>query len=489
MPVWRFRAHAASVIALLPVVGLLAAVRLREMHSALLYPDGYQYLLMAKGIAAHGRPFLRLGPNGDTLLPSADAAMKPVFPAAVAAVHLLGLSWTQAARAVTAVAGAAAIVLTGLLAGRLGGSRLAAVVAAGLCLASPEFRFWTGFAGPEPLALALATAAVLVLHARRPVLGGVLVALAVLTRPEFLLPAAAAAVAGFVLPQARKKTAEAAMSAALTTGAVLVAFRPSLVLPPVAAFASLAAAPLAATAFFALRRRRPTASVALVAAVFAAAVAIVVAGRAPGLRVWLAADWPLFAAAAAGAIVCAWTPFRRASADAVVLAAVLLLAAYWTKNPASDRYVALLTPLLALLCGLGVSALRSSAYRALAAVLAALVLWEGATAGAGRAAPASDQFAAVAAEIAARRLPDRPFVTVAPDAYGVLLLGRSVRLPRPGASGLILLDGAQRAYAPGMRVRGRLLARLSPGPGFERPDGTVDDRPVLVILGRVLATG
>src|SRR5262249_39550193 len=140
MPAQLLRLRTASLLALLPVIGLLAALRLREMHAALLYPDGYQYLLMAKGIAAHGRPLLRLGPDGDTLLPSTDAAMKPVFPAVVAAVHLLGVSWTQAARAVTAVAGAGAIVFTGLLAARVGGSRLAGLTAAGLCLANPEFR-------------------------------------------------------------------------------------------------------------------------------------------------------------------------------------------------------------------------------------------------------------------------------------------------------------------------------------------------------------
>jgi hypothetical protein len=230
--------------------------------------------------------------------------------------------------------------------------------------------------------------------------------------------------------------------------------------------------------------------VALVGAVFAGAVAAVLAGSAPGLRVWLAADWPLFAAAAAGATICALTSSRRASSDAALLVLALLLATYWAKNPVSDRYVALLTPLLAILCGMGVGALRSSAYRALAAGLAGIALAAGGAGATVRAAPTSDQFSAIAAEIGARSLPsDRPLVTVAPDAYGVLLQSRSVRLARPGANGLILLDGAQRVYAPGMRVRGRVLARLSPGPGFERPNGTIDDRPVLVVLGRVLRTG
>ena len=41
----------------------LAALLLRalQFHEALVYPDGYQYLLMARGIAEHGRPTTMLG--------------------------------------------------------------------------------------------------------------------------------------------------------------------------------------------------------------------------------------------------------------------------------------------------------------------------------------------------------------------------------------------------------------------------------------------
>ena len=56
------------------LVPAAVATRALQARGALLYPDGYQYLLMAKGIAAHGRPIVTLGDGGDTWLPSADAS-------------------------------------------------------------------------------------------------------------------------------------------------------------------------------------------------------------------------------------------------------------------------------------------------------------------------------------------------------------------------------------------------------------------------------
>src|SRR5262249_22151841 len=145
-----------------------------QSEPGLLYPDGYQYLLMAKGIAAHGRPLLTLGPGGDTLLPNADAAAKPFYPALVALLHLVGLTWFAAARTVTALAAACTIVLTGLVARRISGSWLAAGIAATACAASRELTFWSGFAGPDALGQALGLASVLAFLDRRPRLGGVL---------------------------------------------------------------------------------------------------------------------------------------------------------------------------------------------------------------------------------------------------------------------------------------------------------------------------
>src|SRR5262249_51269799 len=145
--------------------------------------DGYQYLLMAKGVAAHGRPFLTLGQGGDTLLPSVDAAAKPLYPALVALVHPLGLGWIDAARFVSALAGACTVVLAALLARRLTRSWPAAGVAAGACIAGHELAFWGGFAGPDSLGQALALGAVFALLSRRPLAGGILAAMAILARP------------------------------------------------------------------------------------------------------------------------------------------------------------------------------------------------------------------------------------------------------------------------------------------------------------------
>src|SRR5262249_57686956 len=137
--------------------------------------------------AAHGRPLLTLGPHGDTLLPSADAAPKPLFPAIVALFHLLGLTWFGAAKTVTALAAACTGLLTGLLARRLTGSWLAAVVASSACIASRELTFWSGFAGPDALGEALALGSVLAFLGRRPRVGGVLAALPILARSELAL--------------------------------------------------------------------------------------------------------------------------------------------------------------------------------------------------------------------------------------------------------------------------------------------------------------
>ncbi|HSI97275.1 MAG TPA: hypothetical protein VK926_02850, partial [Gaiellaceae bacterium] len=52
-------------------------VRWSQHHAALLYPDGYQYLLMARGLSENLEPTTTLGPSGDPFVPSPDAAVKP----------------------------------------------------------------------------------------------------------------------------------------------------------------------------------------------------------------------------------------------------------------------------------------------------------------------------------------------------------------------------------------------------------------------------
>ena len=97
-------------------------LRLGQQHSALIYPDGYQYLLMARGISEHLQPTTVLGSGGDRFVPNPDAALKPFFPLLVAAFHTSGVSWLRAAQGVTATAGAATVAATALLATRVGRS-------------------------------------------------------------------------------------------------------------------------------------------------------------------------------------------------------------------------------------------------------------------------------------------------------------------------------------------------------------------------------
>ena len=169
-------------------------VRLDQHHSALLYPDGYQYLLMARGIGEHLQPTTVLGPGGDAFVPNPDAAVKPLFPLVVAAVHAVGISWLDAATLVTVVAGAWAVTAVALLVRGLSGSTAAGLAAGTLVLASPSVAFWTGFSGPDPLAVALVFSSALAFVDRRARLGGVLAGLAVAARPEMVLLALAAGV-------------------------------------------------------------------------------------------------------------------------------------------------------------------------------------------------------------------------------------------------------------------------------------------------------
>ena len=83
------------------------------------------------------------------------------------------------------------------------------------------------------------------------------------------------------------------------------------------------------------------------------------------------------------------------------------------------------------------------------------------------------------------RLPRGQAPTVPTGAYGFLLPERPIRRLQVGAEGLVLLDGAARAYAPGVHVEGKLLRRIPVITGFRRPDGAVDSRPALLYRGRV----
>jgi hypothetical protein len=473
---------AVSALAL----ALLFALRLHQAEPGLLYPDGYQYLLMAKGIAAHGRPLLTLGVGGDTLLPNADAAAKPLYPGLVALLHTMGFSWLAAARTITALSGALVVVLAAQLARRLTGSWTAAAVAATVCGTSRELAFWGGFAGPDALGQALALASALALLARRPRAGGILAALAVLARPELVLLVLAGAAVAFARVELRHATFRALVAFIVTLTIVLAALRPPLGEPPARTLAIAAVAAVAASAVFlvATREGSNVGVPLVVGAVVAVLLLVVLTGVAPGMRRWAHNDWPLLVAALGGCVVGVTTKRLRTPACAIVLAAALLALAYAVKNPIADRYLSLLTPLVAVLASLPATAAIRARRRIALLAIGGLV---GATlALGGLATRAPDGFPAIARQLRALDTPPLPIVTAAPDAYAVLLPNRSVRVARPGLSGLIIVDGAMRAYDPDLGSSGRTLATLDPGAGFVGPDGLIDRRPVRVKIGKVI---
>ncbi len=484
----RLRAERQLIVPMVSVLGLapLFALRLHQLQPGLLYPDGYQYLLMAKGIAAHGRPLLTLGAGGDTLLPNVDAAAKPLFPALVTLLHSLGFGWLAAARTITALAGAGVVVLAGHVARRLTGSWAAAAVAATGCIVSRDLAFWGGFPGPDALGQALGLASALAFLARRPRLGGILAALAVLTRPELLLVLLAGATVGAVRVHLRQATFRALVSFTATLTLVLASLRPPLGHVPVGAVVlAVVVALLAGTVFLIATHHDGAVGVPLVTGVVVSATLLLaLTGLAPGLRGLAVTDWPLLVAGLGGCLFAVTTPRLRTAACAMLLATSVLALVYLLKNPAADRYFSLLLPLVAVLASLPAAA-ATRAQRPMS-VLAAGSLAGATLALGGLPARAPDGFPAIARQLQALNEPRLPIVTAAPDAYGVLLPERSVRVARPGLKGLIIVDGAMRAYEPDLRLSARTLAMLDPGPGFAGVRGGIDRRPVRVEVGTVV---
>jgi hypothetical protein len=459
----------------------LVALRAAGLHDGLLYPDGYQYLLMAQGIAEHLDPAVTLGEGGDAFIPNADAAVKPLFPALVALASLCGVSAIDAARTITVLAGAAVPVLTALLALRLGAGRVAAIVAALLCAVSPTLVYWSGYTGPDPVAQALALGAALALLRRRPVAGGALAALCVLTRIDYAIVALAAVVAAAAARSLRNDALRATASGMLVLVVIVGLVRPPVDLPPTAAIVgSLGLAALAAALLLMADR---------VGALWAACIAVSIVAPLAMLDggAWTAVgrqDWPLVLLALAAFAVCLRAPGTRSIALRILALSLPLAVLYWVKNPGLDRYVAQLVPGLALVAAVGLGTF-GRARLSVATAAAAL-----ATAGVALSSQPPigvDSFQELAPVL--EGAPAGPLVTSAPDAYGFLLPGRSIRRLRVGAAGLVLLDGAARAYAPGVEVEGKLLRSIPVITGFLRPDGAVDRKPALLYRGRVVWRG
>lgn len=458
--------------------GVALVVRLSQHHGALLYPDGYQYLLMARGLSEHLQPTTVLGPGGDTFAPSPDAAVKPFFPFLVAGVHVFGASWLDAARLVTSVAGALSVVAIALLVSKLSGSKLAGLGAGLLLLASPSVGFWSGFSGPDPLAQALALAAALAFSYRQPRLGGVLSGLAIATRPELVIVGIAATLVSFRQEASRRALLRAAPVAIVVAVLVFVLSRTSITsgdsrllwLSPFL----LATAALVAIAPAVLVRY------ATIVVLVGAAVVFVTAD---GPHEILRADWPLLVLGAGGVLALAADQCRSSVATYVLGVAFLLGAIYFAKNPSLARYFSLLLPAAAVLAGVAIASIPDRARPlALGAIALAVVF--------GFLHPVQgsrnyDMFRMVAARIAPSADP-APLVTAAPDAYGFWLPKQAVRDMRPGARGTVLLDAAQRLYAPGLTARGKVVGRISADIAFSRPNGDIDANPAVLVEGRVV---
>lgn len=465
------------------VFAVAVAVRSTQHHAALLYPDGYQYLLMARGIGEHLRPTTVLGPGGDAFVPSPDAAVKPFFPLVVAGVHALGASWLDAARLVTVVAGAWAVTAAALLVTRLGGSRAAGLATAALVLTSPSIGFWSGFSGPDPLAVALVLSAALAFASRRAGLGGALTGLAVATRPEIALIATTAALFALRGEDGRRQLARAAPAAV-----VVVALVYGLLRTPISDTDWRLAwlAPVLAVAI-GVALVVPTGWLRYAAVPAAGLVALAVAMEPGPLALWHA-DWPLLVAGAAGLAVLLERGRNHQAAALTAVAIVLLLGSvYLVKNPGLERYFSLLLPAAAVLAGLALAALSPRERVAALPVIAV-------TAGIALFQPVPgnrdfDMFPMVARGIASTlgSAHPEPLVTAAPDAYGFWLPRQPVRGMRPGVHGAVLLDATQRLYEPRLTAKGRAVARVSDDIAFARPDLEIDAGPAVLVVGRVVA--
>jgi hypothetical protein len=459
-------------------------LRFAQHHVGLLYPDGYQYLLMARGIGEHLSPTTVLGLGGDHFVPNADAAAKPTFPMAVAAVHATSVPWLDAARVVTATAGAAAVLGTALLAARItGGSALAGGAAGLLVLSSPGLSFWSGFSGPDSLAQALALGAALAFAHGRPWLGGVLTGLAVATRPELVVIAVAAGIVAMHDRDARKTVTRGTAAAAV----MLVFLFASLRVPIATPDLRLVGLGFLLVGVVTVLTTVPSNRVrAAVLAGSALAVAGIGGLAAPGaVQLWHD-DWPLVCLAAGSLVLLALSSRQRPIALRIGGIAGLLSAVYLLKNPGLERYFVLEIPLAALVVALGVVTISQRSARTLAVGAIALVVLGGFL----RPVPGNydqDMFAAVAKRLATTLPPTSSLVTAAPDAYGFWLPSHSVRAMRTGARGVILLDAAQRSYAPRLTGRGPVVARFDGDLAFSRPDGEIDPGSAMLVDGIVVS--
>ena len=477
---WRLRFAVVSLLS-----SSLAALTIWRYYwdrRPLIYPDSYQYLLMARGLAEHVRPLLHLGPRGDVFLPNALSALKPLYPALISLVHLFGADFEQSARLVSAASAAAVLVLLGLVCWSWSRSALAAFAPL-LLLASPTWRYWSSFSLADQLGVALALAAVLAVSHRRYFLSGVLTALAVSARPELLLVALALGICVFFDSQraaaSRTAVCRVALGCSVALILILLSLRPPLTWVPEMAWSPLFVLVLGALLWLVLH---PSRRLAICALVGFWGLFFLCAGLRwfPALREISGREWPLLAFAGAGTSLGVWKDDKTRTQVLRLLTIILALAAaYWPHNHQSTRYLAILLPVFVLVSVLGWTRLGRFAIPAAATVLFVLAVSPSLP------SPGPDYFSSAASHLSG--LPrGKPLVTVSPDAYGYLLCPRSVRLMRVGVRGLIVLDPAQRTLRPDLTARGRLVASYPITNGFADPRGRVSYGSIRVVDGIVV---
>jgi hypothetical protein len=456
----------------------LTSWKLSRLHGGLLYPDGYQYLLMSRGIARNGRAILNTGHGGNVLLPNADAALKPFEPLLVALLHFTGFGWWDAARVVTAASGVGVIVLAAALTWQLTRSNVLAGCAAALCIASPSITWWSGFLGPDALAPCLGLAALLAGLRGRPRLAGVLAGLAATSRPEYALAALVVLIGTLLDRDTRHAALRAAAFALLTVAFVVAVTRPPFGgLDGRQLLAAACAVAIAGIAWFMLTRLalHGAIAVAATAAGIGAVAMAVLDGRAEGLRM-IVAQQPSIVALIATGLVAAASGKKSVEALRLMLLIGLMLLVYLEKNPTLDRYPTQLLPLAIPLALAGLSQLRFRAAVGLAAALIAV-----ATLVSSPTPPTikTDTFRTVASELA----PTGPaLISATPDAYSFWLPNRPQRLITAGTHGLFIVDGATRSLTP-LHVCGKVTRRVSSGLGFTSLDGNTDIAPAELVVG------
>ena len=127
---------------------------------------------------------------------------------------MLGISWLDAARFVTAIAAATTVVAAALLTTKLSGSRLTGRPVGMLLIASPScvLSVQASRALIRSRRRSRSVAALAFVH-RHPRLGGLLIGLAIATRPEIAVVAIAAAIVAMRNEGTRRDAGQAAPAA------------------------------------------------------------------------------------------------------------------------------------------------------------------------------------------------------------------------------------------------------------------------------------